>query len=80
MKREILELYRQAAGLPECDRATLAGLLIESLEPEEDAGVEEEWRAEVSRRVRQIEAGEVELESWESVRDRMTRRLNEAKG
>ncbi|HEV8129640.1 MAG TPA: hypothetical protein VGQ81_00190 [Acidobacteriota bacterium] len=40
MARNLKELFREAAELPEKDRATLAALLIESLEGEPDA----EWR------------------------------------
>ena len=37
---EFKEVFRDAANLPEYDRATLAGLLIESLESEPDPDVE----------------------------------------
>lgn len=33
MSRDLKQLFREAFDLPESDRATLAGLLIESLEP-----------------------------------------------
>jgi hypothetical protein len=33
MERNLKEVFREAAQLPERDRATLAGLLIETLDP-----------------------------------------------
>jgi hypothetical protein len=33
MERNLEQVFREAAELPERDRATLAGLLIETLEP-----------------------------------------------
>jgi putative addiction module component (TIGR02574 family) len=68
MARDVQDLFRQASELSEGDRAELAGLLIESLEGEPDAGVEAAWAEEVERRVRQVDAGEVELIPWEQVR------------
>jgi hypothetical protein len=36
MERNLKEVFREAAQLPERDRATLAGLLIETLDPVSD--------------------------------------------
>lgn len=74
--RTVVDLFRQAADLSEDDRATLAGLLIESLETERDPDVEESWRQEIDRRVAQLEAGQVETIPWETVRDQLTRRFD----
>jgi putative addiction module component (TIGR02574 family) len=68
MGRKLQELFREAAELPERDRAELAGLLIESLEAEPDRDVEAAWAEEVERRIRQVDAGEVEMIPWEQVR------------
>jgi putative addiction module component (TIGR02574 family) len=68
MGRKLQELFREAAELPERDRAELAGLLIESLEAEPDPDVEAAWAEEVERRIRQVDAGEVEMIPWEQVR------------
>src|ERR1700682_2689267 len=51
MQPSVVDLFNKAADLPEEDRATLAGLLIESLEIEIDEGVEQAWQAEVQRRL-----------------------------
>jgi putative addiction module component (TIGR02574 family) len=54
--------------LPERDRATLAGLLIEMLDPVSESDVEAAWSEEIKRRVAEIDAGTVELIPWEEVR------------
>ena len=65
MIRNLEELFLEAAQLPERDRATLAGLLIESLEPAPEADVEAAWSKEIERRVAELDAGTVETISWE---------------
>lgn len=72
----VVDLFRQAADLPEDDRAALAGLLIESLETERDPDVEESWRLEIAHRIAELDAGTVETIPWETVRERLTRRLD----
>jgi putative addiction module component (TIGR02574 family) len=74
MDRNLKEMFREAFDLPESDRATLAGLLIESLEPAPDPGVEELWAEESERRWREIESGAVETIPWEEVRAKLFRR------
>jgi putative addiction module component (TIGR02574 family) len=54
------EVESAALQLPQEARARLAARLIESLE-EEDDEVERAWAEEIARRVREIDAGEVEL-------------------
>ena len=68
MTRKLNELFREAAQLPERDRATLAGLLIESLDPGPEPDVEAAWSEEVARRVAELDAGTVETIPWEEVR------------
>jgi hypothetical protein len=46
MANELRELFREALELTDSDRATLAGLLIESLEGPPDPDVEAAWAAE----------------------------------
>ena len=76
MPKDFKEIFRDAAGLPEHDRATLAGLLIESLESEPDPDVEAAWAAEIERRVADLETGTVKTIPWEEVRQRLLDRLN----
>ena len=74
MSRDVQTMFRDALDLPEGDRATLAGLLIESLEPPPDPDVEELWSAEAERRWLEIESGAVQAIPWEEVRARLFRR------
>jgi hypothetical protein len=48
MSRTFTELWREAADLSEEERASLAGLLIESLEDEPDPDVEAAWHLDIS--------------------------------
>ncbi|HEY4641610.1 MAG TPA: addiction module protein [Thermoanaerobaculia bacterium] len=68
MARDLKQLFREAAELPENDRAALAGMLIESLEPAPTPEVKAAWSREIERRVREIDEGSVELVSWDEVR------------
>jgi putative addiction module component (TIGR02574 family) len=68
MDRDLKELFREAARLPQNDRATLAGLLIESLDPAPEADVEAAWSREIARRIADLDAGRVETIPWEEVR------------
>jgi putative addiction module component (TIGR02574 family) len=76
MSRTFTELWREAADLSEEERASLAGLLIESLEGEPDPDVEAAWAAEIERRVAELDAGTGKTIPWEEVRQRLINRLN----
>jgi putative addiction module component (TIGR02574 family) len=76
MKTLTAEVYKQALDLDERDRATLAGLLIESLEEEPDNDLEAAWKAEVQRRIEKIDSGDVEMIPWEDVKARVWQSLN----
>jgi putative addiction module component (TIGR02574 family) len=67
-------LFREAFDLAESDRATLAGLLIESLEWPPDPDVEEAWAEVAERRWRESESGSVQTIPWEEVRAKLYRR------
>lgn len=74
MSTHVTELFERASILSEKERATLAGLLIESLESEVDPDVEEAWRIEIERRVAELDAGTVKTVPWEVVRAKLLRR------
>jgi putative addiction module component (TIGR02574 family) len=74
MTRELKRVLQEAFELPENDRATLAGLLIESLEQPPDPEVEEIWAVEAERRWREIQSGDAETIPWEVVRAKLFRR------
>jgi putative addiction module component (TIGR02574 family) len=75
MSTHVTELFKQASILSEEERATLAGLLIESLESEIDPDVEEAWRVEIERRVAELDSGTVETVPWEVVKAKLLRRI-----
>lgn len=77
MAKDLKDLFCEAAELPERDRATLAGLLIDSLGPEPDAEVEAAWTKEIARRVAELDAGTVKTIPWEEIRKELFARLNE---
>lgn len=75
MERSAEALLKKALALPEEDRAEVAGALLNSLEPVEDADIESAWRQEVASRVAALDAGEVQTIPWSEVRDRLVARL-----
>jgi putative addiction module component (TIGR02574 family) len=76
MSKTVKDVFRDAIELSENDRATLAGLLIESLEREPDADIEAMWAAEIERRVAELDAGTAVTIPWDEVRQRLIERLN----
>lgn len=73
MSRNLNELIHDAAELSESDRATLAGVLIESLDPAPTAEVKAAWSKEIARRMGEIDRGEAELIDWEDLRAELYR-------
>ena len=77
MRPQAETVLREALTLAEQERAEIAGALLESLESEPEADVEEAWRQEVAARVAALESGEVETTPWEEIRDGFLARLSE---
>jgi len=74
MAAELNQVFNDALELSESERATLVGLLIESLEPSEThPEVEAAWAAEAERRWQEIESGQVKTIPWEEVRANLLR-------
>jgi putative addiction module component (TIGR02574 family) len=71
MSRHLKDVLTDAFALTEQERATLAGLLIESLEPPPEPDVEQAWAEESARRWREIESGSVHTVPWEEVRAKL---------
>jgi putative addiction module component (TIGR02574 family) len=63
------ELLEDAMRLPDEQRAALAVALIESLDPSVDEDAEAAWSAEIARRLRQIESGDVKTIPWHRARE-----------
>jgi putative addiction module component (TIGR02574 family) len=78
MKNEVVELFRRASDLPDSDRATLAGLLIESLESEHEKDVESVWLVEIERRLHELDSGKIKTVPWKQVRAKLLHLLNES--
>jgi putative addiction module component (TIGR02574 family) len=78
MSRSLEELFQEAAQLSERDRAALAGLLIESLDPAPEVDVEAAWSQEIARRVAELDAGTVQTIPWEVVREELFGRRDES--
>jgi len=76
MERNAEAVLKEALTLSEVDRAEVAGALLNSLEPQEEADIELAWRQEVAARVAALDAGEVETIPWGEVRDRLVARLS----
>ena len=70
MAAELNQVFHDALELSDNERATLVGLLIESLEAGEttDPEAEAAWAVEAERRWQEIESGQVKTIPWEEVR------------
>jgi putative addiction module component (TIGR02574 family) len=75
MAAELTQVFHDALELSDNERATLIGLLIESLDAmdEPDSDVEAAWAVEAERRWQEIESGAVTTIPWEEVRAKLLR-------
>lgn len=71
MRRPTQKLFEEAMRLDPEERAALTGLLIESLEPESEEGVEQAWVVEIERRMAEVDSGAVQTIPWEELRARL---------
>jgi putative addiction module component (TIGR02574 family) len=69
------ELERQARMLTPQEKASLARILIEELDPSSDSDVEQLWIAESERRYEAYSKGELKSVSGEVVMSRVRSRL-----
>jgi len=67
------KLLKQVLTLDENDRASVAGVLIESLHGPAEPDAEEAWDVEIRRRVGELESGTVKTVPWQEVRERLFR-------
>jgi putative addiction module component (TIGR02574 family) len=74
MARSARELFDEAMTLDPEERANLVRLLIESLDPDVEEGVDEAWMAEVERRLSELDSGAVQAIPWEEVRAKLYQR------
>ena len=69
------ELEKQSRLLTAQEKATLARILIEGLDPSQDSDVEQVWVAEAQRRYQAYLRGEVEAHDGDEVMTRARKRL-----
>lgn len=71
------EVYRAGLELDMDERAVVAHSLLASLHPEgaDQADLDETWKAELRRRILEIEDGSIELVSGEESQDRVRKLL-----
>lgn len=74
MSESLRTLFSKASQLDQTDRAALAGLLIDSLDPVSDASVDAAWAAEIEQRAREVDEGLVRTVPWEALRDQLAAR------
>jgi putative addiction module component (TIGR02574 family) len=77
MSRKADAVLTLALDLSETDRAEIARALFDSLVSRPDPTVEKAWRREVAKRIKALEAGEVEVVPWEVLRDELRARASE---
>ena len=68
MTADAKRLLEEALRLPPDTRGELATKIIESLDDDIDDDAEELWRAEIERRVKDLDAGTAKTVPWEEVR------------
>jgi len=68
------KIYTMAKRLDPKERATLMRLLIDTLDADSEKGSEDAWRAEVERRVAELDSGAVDTIPWEELRARLYQR------
>ncbi len=71
MTQETNDLLKKALALPDEDRAVLAGVLIDSLDPSTESSPEEAWNQEIARRVEELDSGKAKTIPWDEVRHRI---------
>jgi putative addiction module component (TIGR02574 family) len=71
MKRDAMDILKEALELPPEARAAIAGSLLDSLDPEVDEDVEAAWAAEILRRIEELDRGKVSAIPWADARRRI---------
>ena len=74
MAKSARELFEEAMRLDPKERATLMRLLVDNLDAESEEGAEEAWRAEIERRIEELDSGQVQAVPWEELRARLYQR------
>ena len=75
MSKVTPSVLADALRLEPAARAELAAELLASLDGPADPDAETAWSAEIDRRIREIEAGVIRLESWDIVKQRIQKEV-----
>jgi putative addiction module component (TIGR02574 family) len=75
LRRLIQTVLADALRLDPDARAELVAEILASLDGPADEDAESAWDAEIERRIHAIEAGEIPLEPWDSVKRRIEKDL-----
>jgi putative addiction module component (TIGR02574 family) len=73
MNDDFARLLEEALKLPPEARGALASRLIDSLDQAIDPDAEAAWDAEITRRVQELDSGQVKVVPWSEVRQRILR-------
>ena len=73
MGKDAAEVLKNALALPTEARAALIDSLIASLDQPVDEHAEDAWRAEILRRLQEIDSGAAQLIPWEEARRRLNK-------
>ena len=78
MTPEVSKLLERALSLSLEEQEALADSLISNLGGQVDEGVTASWQSEISKRVAELDSGQVQTTSWEEVRKRNLAKLPRA--
>jgi putative addiction module component (TIGR02574 family) len=71
MKRDVAALLEEALVLPPKDRRALAKALLVSLDGDAEDDTAAAWKAEIEKRVKELDEGTVTTIPWSEVRRRL---------
>jgi putative addiction module component (TIGR02574 family) len=71
MRSDPGEILKAALSLPAGARAALADSLLDSLDTTVDESADSEWRAEVRKRLAELDSGHIKTVPWSEVRARL---------
>ncbi|HUK51938.1 MAG TPA: addiction module protein [Candidatus Binatia bacterium] len=75
MRQEAAEILKRALALPSAERADVAAVLMNSLDPAENAAVEAAWSDEIARRIEEVDSGRARTIPWEEVCRRVAAKI-----
>jgi putative addiction module component (TIGR02574 family) len=74
MAKSARDLFEEAMRLDPKERAALMRLLVDSLDAEMEEDAEGAWRAEIERRIAELDSSQVQAVPWDELRARLYQR------